>query len=159
MSGEGRIRCNPRSQTRPWHRSRRREMDFVTLWSATNPASTASHFASSGDCGAAEEVAQDVFLALYRDLDRVQSQEHLLAWLRRVTVHRATDAYRRRASRVDLPQTNFVRNTRISESVLRFHRALQAGRYGNQIEQMVASLPAGATGSRVAALSGRLDAD
>jgi RNA polymerase sigma-70 factor, ECF subfamily len=49
-----------------------------------------------GDRGTAEEVAQDVFLELYRALSGIASDEHLTAWLRRVTVHRATDALRRR---------------------------------------------------------------
>jgi RNA polymerase sigma-70 factor, ECF subfamily len=49
-----------------------------------------------GDRGAAEEVAQDVFLELYRVFDSIASGEHLTAWLRRVAVHRATDALRRR---------------------------------------------------------------
>jgi RNA polymerase sigma-70 factor, ECF subfamily len=49
-----------------------------------------------GDRGTAEEVAQDVFLELYRAWDSIASDEHLVAWLRRVTVHRATDALRRR---------------------------------------------------------------
>jgi RNA polymerase sigma-70 factor, ECF subfamily len=49
-----------------------------------------------GDRGTAEEVAQDVFLELYRVLKDIASDEHLTAWLRRVAVHRATDALRRR---------------------------------------------------------------
>ena len=49
-----------------------------------------------GDRGTAEEVAQDVFLELYRAFDGIASDEHLIAWLRRVAVHRATDALRRR---------------------------------------------------------------
>ena len=49
-----------------------------------------------GDRGTAEEVAQDVFLELYRAFDDIASDEHLVAWLRRVAVHRATDALRRR---------------------------------------------------------------
>ena len=52
-----------------------------------------------GESGAAEEVAQDVFLALHRSLPRLESEQHVLAWLRRVTCHRATDALRRRAAR------------------------------------------------------------
>lgn len=50
----------------------------------------------------AEETAQDVFLALYRNLERIESEDHLRAWLRRVAVQRATDACRRRASRPDV---------------------------------------------------------
>ncbi|HET9087737.1 MAG TPA: sigma-70 family RNA polymerase sigma factor [Acidobacteriaceae bacterium] len=60
-----------------------------------------------GDRGAAEEVAQDVFLALSRNLDRIENPEHLLAWLRRVAVQRATDACRRRSSRVDFSAAEY----------------------------------------------------
>ena len=52
-----------------------------------------------GDSWAAEEVAQDVFLELHRSLPRLESEEHVTAWLRRVTCHRSTDALRRRAAR------------------------------------------------------------
>jgi len=53
----------------------------------------------TGDWGAAEEAAQDVFLALYRSLDGLTSEEHVLFWLRKAVVHRATD-YRRRFARM-----------------------------------------------------------
>ena len=96
-----------------------------------------------GDCGTAEEVAQDVFLALYRNLDRLQSQEHLLAWLRRVTVHRATDAYRRRASRVEFAADEFceerMRLDGTGSSVLQ--GAFESAGTSMSIEQMVATLP------------------
>ena len=52
-----------------------------------------------GETGAAEEVVQDVFLQLHRQLPRLQSEDHVTAWLRRVTCHRATDALRRRVCR------------------------------------------------------------
>jgi RNA polymerase sigma-70 factor, ECF subfamily len=52
-----------------------------------------------GDTGAAEEVAQDAFLQLFLTMGRLESGEHIRYWLRRVTVHRATDALRRRAVR------------------------------------------------------------
>ena len=51
-----------------------------------------------GESGVAEEVAQDVFLELHRNLPRLASEEHVTAWLRRVACHRATDALRRRAA-------------------------------------------------------------
>lgn len=60
------------------------------------------------DPGAAEEVAQDVFLALYRNLDAIQCEAHLMNWLRRVTVQRATDACRRRAVRLDFGAEEFL---------------------------------------------------
>ena len=52
-----------------------------------------------GDSGTAEEVAQDVFLELHRNLPRLESEQHVTAWLRRVTCHRATDALRKREAR------------------------------------------------------------
>lgn len=48
------------------------------------------------DPSTAEEVAQDVFVELHGRLARIDSEEHLVSWLRRVAVHRATDARRRR---------------------------------------------------------------
>lgn len=53
----------------------------------------------TGDRGLAEEVAQDVFLELDRHMDRIESPEHALNWLRRVAVSRSTDALRRRRVR------------------------------------------------------------
>jgi len=53
----------------------------------------------TGEHGVAEEVAQDVFLQMFQSGERLQSDEHVKFWLRRVTVHRATDALRRRAVR------------------------------------------------------------
>ena len=51
----------------------------------------------TGEYGTAEEVAQDVFLELYRGSDKITGEDHAKFWLRRVTVHRATDALRRQA--------------------------------------------------------------
>lgn len=50
-----------------------------------------------GDAGTAEEVAQDVFLELYLSAQPPSGAEHTRFWLRRVAVHRATDALRRQA--------------------------------------------------------------
>lgn len=48
---------------------------------------------------AAEDLSQEVFLELYRSLDRLQSEAHVVAWLRRVTAHRCIDEIRRRRHR------------------------------------------------------------
>lgn len=48
------------------------------------------------DRSLAEDLAQEVFLQLYRDLDAIESEEHLVFWLRRVASHRCIDALRRR---------------------------------------------------------------
>ena len=66
----------------------------------------------TGEYGTAEEVAQDAFLELYRAVGgeqvRLESEEHVRFWLRRVTVHRATDALRRRAVRPESAAEEFV---------------------------------------------------
>ncbi len=48
------------------------------------------------DPSTAEEVAQDVFLELHRSMETLVGEEHIRFWLRRVAVHRSTDALRRR---------------------------------------------------------------
>ncbi len=53
----------------------------------------------TGDRGLAEEIAQDVFLELDRHLQKIETPEHALFWLRRVTMSRATDSMRRRRVR------------------------------------------------------------
>jgi RNA polymerase sigma-70 factor (ECF subfamily) len=53
----------------------------------------------TGDRGLAEEIAQDVFLELDRNLSRIEGPQHACAWLRRVTMSRSTDALRRRRVR------------------------------------------------------------
>ncbi len=55
------------------------------------------------DRAAAEELAQEVFLQLYRSLDKLQSREHVVFWLRRVTVNRCIGEARRRQRRPEVP--------------------------------------------------------
>ncbi len=47
------------------------------------------------DRALAEELAQEVFLHLYRHLAQIESPEHLIFWLRKVTSHRCIDYTRR----------------------------------------------------------------
>ena len=63
--------------------------------------SIAMHF--TRDEAAAEELAQDVFVELYRSIGRIQSPEHLAFWLRRVTGHRCIDYLRKRPGRGEQP--------------------------------------------------------
>jgi RNA polymerase sigma-70 factor (ECF subfamily) len=58
--------------------------------------SMAFHFLR--DSSAAEEVAQDVFLQLYRNLESLESEAHVTYWLRRVTSNRCIDYARKRKS-------------------------------------------------------------
>jgi RNA polymerase sigma-70 factor (ECF subfamily) len=53
----------------------------------------------TGDRGLAEEIAQDVFLELDRNLGKIKTPEHALFWLRRVAMSRSSDALRRRRVR------------------------------------------------------------
>ena len=55
--------------------------------------SLAYHFFN--DRGRAEEIAQDVFLQLYRNLAAIESDAHLVFWLRQVTTRRCIDVSRR----------------------------------------------------------------
>jgi RNA polymerase sigma-70 factor (ECF subfamily) len=55
--------------------------------------SIAWHFLHDRD--RAEEIAQEVFLQLYRTLGEIESNAHLTFWLRRVTANRCIDESRR----------------------------------------------------------------
>jgi RNA polymerase sigma-70 factor (ECF subfamily) len=55
--------------------------------------SLALHFFN--DRARAEEIAQDVFLQLYRNVGTIESESHLLYWLRQVTSRRCIDVLRR----------------------------------------------------------------
>ena len=59
--------------------------------------SVAFHFL--GDRATAEELAQEVFLELYRHWDDIQSPEHRVHWLRKVASRRCIDQTRRRKYR------------------------------------------------------------
>jgi RNA polymerase sigma-70 factor (ECF subfamily) len=63
--------------------------------------SLAHHFLR--DRAVAEELAQDVFLELYRHLGEMQSPEHVVFWLRRVTANRCISEVRRRQRRPEVP--------------------------------------------------------
>ena len=52
---------------------------------------------------AAEDLAQDVFLELYRSLSKLESDAHVVSWLRRVAGHRCIDEIRRRNHRAEFP--------------------------------------------------------
>jgi RNA polymerase sigma-70 factor (ECF subfamily) len=58
--------------------------------------SLAFHFVR--DRGVAEEIAQDVFLRLHREMDRLENEKHVVFWLRKVTSHRCIDYVRKRGS-------------------------------------------------------------
>ena len=59
--------------------------------------SVAYHFLHDRDL--AEEIAQDVFLSLHKNLDDLESPAHAAHWLRRVAVQRSIDASRKKMRR------------------------------------------------------------
>jgi RNA polymerase sigma-70 factor (ECF subfamily) len=93
-----------------------------------------------GERGAAEEVAQDAFLELHAALSRMESDDHTRFWLRRVTVNRATDYLRRRASRPEFKAEEFQ-----EELQQRFCAPQSASGVATgmelRLDQMVSSLP------------------
>jgi RNA polymerase sigma-70 factor, ECF subfamily len=81
----------------------------------------------------AEELAQDVFLQLHTNLERVESAVHATHWLRRVTTHRCIDSTRKRNMRgeVSLEEAPEPRDGKEpGDPMLR-----------RRLQQLVASLP------------------
>jgi RNA polymerase sigma-70 factor (ECF subfamily) len=70
----------------------------------------------TGEYGTAEEVAQDAFLELFKTGDRLESEDHVKFWLRRVTVHRATDALRRRKTRPEAAAEEWMEEEFVEEN-------------------------------------------
>lgn len=62
--------------------------------------SIAYHFLHDRDT--ADEIAQDVFLSLHKNLAAVESPAHAAFWLRKVAVQRSIDASRRRRRRPEV---------------------------------------------------------
>jgi RNA polymerase sigma-70 factor, ECF subfamily len=88
----------------------------------------------TGDRGLAEEIAQDVFLELDRNLGKIASPFHARFWLRRVAMSRSADALRRRRVRcTDLWIEIKEGHVTTSEE--------KASPMGARLEQMLATLP------------------
>src|ERR1700734_4122717 len=88
----------------------------------------------TGDRGLAEEIAQDVFLELDRNLRRIESPLHATHWLRRVTMSRSADALRRRR----------VRSMDLWVEIDEHHGAIVEDRpspLGSRMESLLATLP------------------
>jgi RNA polymerase sigma-70 factor (ECF subfamily) len=63
--------------------------------------SVAYHFLQNS--ALAEEIAQDIFLDLYRNIGKIESAAHLTFWLRRSTTNRCIDQSRKLAYRTEVP--------------------------------------------------------
>jgi RNA polymerase sigma-70 factor (ECF subfamily) len=93
--------------------------------------SLAYHFLH--DREVAEEVAQEVFLSLHRNLKNIQSESHAGFWLRKVAVQRAIDEGRRRTRR---PQ---VALEDVAEPAT--HDAQQDPLLRDRLRRLIATLP------------------
>ena len=93
--------------------------------------SVAYHFLHDRDL--AEEIAQDVFLSLHRNLAGLQSAAHAAFWLRKVAVQRSIDAARKKKRR---PQ---VALEDVAEPVARC--AQPDPMLGEMLRRLIASLP------------------
>lgn len=83
------------------------------------------------DRGLAEDIAQDVFLHLYRNLGALQTPEHLKFWLRKVACHRCIDHARGHQPQVSLEEiSDPVGETPAADPLL-----------SQRLQRLVASLP------------------
>jgi RNA polymerase sigma-70 factor (ECF subfamily) len=83
------------------------------------------------DRGRAEEVAQDVFLQLFKSLASIESEAHLLFWLRQVTSRRCIDSIRRtKLKAVSLDDVELRSNDRQTDPLL-----------SRQIRKFISELP------------------
>jgi RNA polymerase sigma-70 factor, ECF subfamily len=85
------------------------------------------------DRSLAEEVAQDVFLQLHRNLGSIESPAHAANWLRKVAAHRSIDVARRRKLR---PQVSLEDAPEPSVPASQADPVLSG-----KLRQLVASLP------------------
>jgi RNA polymerase sigma-70 factor (ECF subfamily) len=93
-----------------------------------------------GDRSLAEETAQDVFLELYAALDGLESDAHILHWLRRATAHRSIDRIRQRARRPEIA-TDPAELRELALPELATEASPGDPLLSRQLRQLVASLP------------------
>jgi RNA polymerase sigma-70 factor (ECF subfamily) len=88
------------------------------------------------DRAVAEDLAQEVFLDLYKNLKNLESPAHVTFWLRRVTSHRCIDRGRRERRRLEIAVEHVPEQP-----------VLSSGRdflFENRVRQLVGELPVGA---------------
>ena len=90
----------------------------------------------TGEHGAAEEVAQDVFLELHRGGDKLENEDHVRFWLRRVTVHRATDALRKKARQPEATAEEWMEEQYVQDNSEGLNTAVIA-----LLEELLRTLP------------------
>ena len=92
----------------------------------------------TGDRGLAEEIAQDVLLELDGHLSRLGSANHARYWLRQVTLHRSTDALRRRRRKAASLGTDVWDELEERHGIVEMD---PESPLGVRVEQLLAALP------------------
>ena len=117
-----------------WQPGFEQRPDFERLFDEHQSMVFSLALGMTGDRGLAEEIAQDVFMELDRNIAKIESAQHACFWLRRVAISRSTDALRRRRAR------GFGQWVEIDEN----HGAQAEERsspLGGRIEALLATLP------------------
>jgi RNA polymerase sigma-70 factor, ECF subfamily len=89
---------------RAWIRGARRGSveDLERLFRAHWPRAHRAAYLVTGDAAAAEDIAQEAFLAAIRNLDRFDRRRPFAPWLHRIVVNRAIDFTRARRLRAEV---------------------------------------------------------
>ncbi len=116
-----------------WQTAAREEAGFAAIVRAHQSMVYSIGWRFFRDRAVAEEVAQDVFLQLFRNLDSIESEKHLEAWLRRSASNRCIDLCRRRNIRGEVPLEGMPEPASGSVAPDLFQQ--------EQLRRMVATLP------------------
>jgi RNA polymerase sigma-70 factor (ECF subfamily) len=82
---------------------------FEEFYVSEYPAVLGLAYALSGNRSTAEDIAQEAFLAAYKEWERVAQYDQPGAWVRRVTANISTSAFRRRRSEAKAISRIFAR--------------------------------------------------
>ncbi len=96
--------AGPKGDERAWVRGAQAgsASDFEALFRAFWPNAYRAAYLVVHDAAAAEDIAQEAFLAAVRNLDRFDRRRPFGPWLHRIVVNRAIDWSRRRALRGEI---------------------------------------------------------
>ena len=96
--------AGPKGDERAWVRGAQAgsASDFEALFRAFWPNAYRAAYLVVHDAAAAEDIAQEAFLAAVRNLDRFDRRRPFGPWLHRIVVNRAIDWSRRRALRSEI---------------------------------------------------------
>jgi len=145
--------AGPKGDERAWVRGAQAgsASDFEALFRAHWPRAFRAAYLVVHDAAAAEDIAQEAFLAAVRNLDRFDRRRPFGPWLHRIVVNRAIDWSRRRTLRgeVELHDAAVAVLRRLSPE----HRAVIVMRYllgytPGEIARLL-DLPRGTVNSRL----------